>query len=160
MKEPANEVGLYPNWNLQFWSACLYVPYSRLTFEFIPFLHTHLHDSSSSFFIRFKLLLLLLFFFFSSRRFAKRLLLGVRICRFVTHVVVNKSICHRSFDLWLILRAWPHTPQAFFWKYHAMSASFCRRARKQCQNTTPGTPCPTLFEKCVGFFNVQHNSEQ
>ena len=108
------------------------------------------------------ILLLLLFFFFSSRRFAKRLLLGVRICRFVTHIVVNKSICQRSFDLWLVLRAWPHTPQAFFWKYHAMSASFCRRARKQGQNTPPGTPYPTLFEKCVGLFTsstVVNNEE-
>ena len=39
-----------------------------------------------------------------------------------------------------------------FWKHQAKPATFCWRATQQGQTKTPGTPSPTLFERCVGSF--------
>ena len=40
-----------------------------------------------------------------------------------------------------------------FWKHQVKLATFfCQVTAQQGQTTTPGTPCPTLFEQCVGSF--------
>ena len=81
------------------------------------------------------------------------------------HLHLHRSTCsstrQRRFDLRLILRAQPHSPQAF-WKRQAQLATFCQRTAQQGQTATPRTPCPTLFEQCVGSLTsrkIMNNEE-
>ena len=69
--------------------------------------------------------------------------------------IYNTCTCsgtqQRPFDLWLILRAWPHTPLAF-WKHQAKPATFLPDTGTTRSDHNTGTLCPTLFEHCVGSF--------
>ena len=61
---------------------------------------------------------------------------------------MSTSTCYgtrqRPFDLWLILRAWSHTPEALL-ETSSQAGHVLAATAQQGQTTTPGTPCPKLF---------------
>ena len=65
---------------------------------------------------------------------------------FYIYIYVVSTRHSSFFDLWLFLRTWPHTPQAFL--ETSRQASHILRERRTA--TTPGTSRPTLHEQCVG----------
>ena len=48
--------------------------------------------------------------------------------------------------MWLFLRTWPYTPQAFLETSRQVDHILLERRAA----TTPGTSRPTLYEQCVG----------
>ena len=68
----------------------------------------------------------------------------------------------RAFDLWLIFASVASYTTSLFGNIKPSRPHFCQITAQQAQTTTPGIPCPTLFEQFMGSFTscrIMNNKE-